>query len=202
MRCDTPSLGAVRTLVLVPIKAFTSAKARLGDALDAQERADLARELAATILAAAEGLPIAVVCDDDEVEAFALERGAATVRQVEPGLNAAVSEGAEWAAGLGFERVLVAHADIPRAADLARIADAGADDAVVLVPDRHQDGTNVLVVPTRSGFGFAYGPGSFAAHQAEADRLGLEVVVVLDEALAWDVDTAEDLLPGITSDSG
>jgi 2-phospho-L-lactate guanylyltransferase len=185
-------------MVLVPIKAFTAAKARLGDTLDAQERADLARELAATILAAAEGLPVAVVCDDDEVETFALERGAATVRQVEPGLNAAVSEGAEWAAGLGFERVLVAHADIPRAADLARIAHVGGDDArvdvVVLVPDRHLDGTNVLVVPTRSGFEFAYGPGSFAAHQAEAARLDLEVVVVHDEALAWDVDTAEDLV--------
>jgi 2-phospho-L-lactate guanylyltransferase len=184
-------------MVLVPIKAFTAAKARLGDTLDAQERADLARELAATILAAAEGLPVAVVCDDDEVEAFALERGAATVRQVQPGLNAAVSEGAEWAAGLGFERVLVAHADIPRAADLARIAHVGHDapvDVVVLVPDRHLDGTNVLVVPTRSGFEFAYGPGSFAAHQAEAARLDLEVVVVHDEALAWDVDTAEDLV--------
>jgi 2-phospho-L-lactate guanylyltransferase len=187
-------------MVLVPIKAFTAAKARLGDALDAQERADLARELAATILAAADGLPVAVVCDDDDVEAFALERGAATVRQVEPGLNAAVSEGAEWAAGLGFERVLVAHADIPRAADLARIAHVGHDDIVVLVPDRHLDGTNVLVVPTRSGFEFAYGPGSFAAHQAEADRLGLEVVVVHDEALAWDVDTADDLALGQLTD--
>jgi 2-phospho-L-lactate guanylyltransferase len=189
-------------MVLVPIKAFSAAKARLGEALDPAARAELARELAATILAAAEGLPVAVVCDDDEVEAFALERGAATVRQVEPGLNAAVAEGAEWAAGLGFERVLVAHADIPRAADLARIADAGVDDTVVLVPDRHQDGTNVLVVPTRSGFEFRYGPGSFKAHQEEAERLGIEVVIVHDEALAWDVDTAEDLLPGIPTDSG
>jgi 2-phospho-L-lactate guanylyltransferase len=189
-------------MVLVPIKAFSAAKARLDGALDADARAELARELAATILAAAEGLPVAVVCDDDEVEAFALERGAATVRQVEPGLNAAVAEGAEWAAGLGFERVLVAHADIPRADDLARIALVGHDDAVVLVPDRHADGTNVLVVPTRSGFTFRYGPGSFAAHQDEAARLGLEVVVVHDEALAWDVDTADDLVPGITSDSG
>jgi 2-phospho-L-lactate guanylyltransferase len=186
----------VRTLVLVPIKAFADAKGRLDGALDAEARAELARELAATVLAAAEGLPVAVVCDDDEVEAFALERGAATVRQVEPGLNAAVAEGAEWAAGLGFERVLVAHADIPRAADLARIALVGHDDAVVLVPDRHADGTNVLVVPTRSGFVFRYGPGSFAAHQHEAARLGMEVVVVHDEALAWDVDTADDLALG------
>lgn len=187
-------------MVLVPIKAFSAAKARLGDALDAPARDRLARELAATMLAAADGLPVAVVCDDDEVEAFALERGAAAVRQVEPGLNAAVAEGADWAAGLGFERVLVAHADIPRAADLARIAGIGGDGSVVLVPDRHADGTNVLVVPTRAGFEFRYGPGSFPAHQAEAERLGLEVVVIHDEALAWDVDTADDLLPEVTTE--
>lgn len=187
-------------MVLVPIKAFSAAKARLGDALDAGARADLARELAATILAAAEGLPVAVVCDDDEVEAFALERGAATVRQVAPGLNAAVAEGVEWAAGLGFERVLVAHADIPRADDLGRIALVGDDDAVVLVPDRHQDGTNVLVVPTRAGFAFCYGPGSFAAHRTEAERLGLPVVIIHDDDLAWDVDTADDLTTELNSD--
>lgn len=186
----------MRTLVLVPIKAFGVAKARLGDALDGPARAELARDLAATVLAAADGLPVAVVCDDDEVEAFALERGAAPIRQVEPGLNAAVAEGAEWAAGLGFERVLVAHADIPGARDLGRIAAVGDDETVVLVPDRHDDGTNVLVVPTRSGFAFRYGPGSFAAHRAEAERLGLEVVVVRDEDLAWDLDTAADLRPG------
>jgi 2-phospho-L-lactate guanylyltransferase len=190
----------VATVVLVPIKAFGAAKARLGEALDAAGREALARDLAATVLAAAEGLPVVVVCDDDDVEAFALERGAATVRQVEPGLNAAVAEGAEWAAGLGFERVLVAHADIPGAADLARIAAAGDDDTVVLVPDRHDDGTNVLVVPTRSGFTFRYGPGSFGAHREEAARLGLDVVVVHDDALAWDVDTADDLRPQVGTD--
>ena len=64
---------------------------------------------------------------------------------------------------------------------------------MVVVPDRHGDGTNVLLVPTGAGFEFAYGPGSFAAHLAEAERLGLPVEVVHDDDLAWDIDTPEDL---------
>ena len=86
--------------------------------------------------------------------------------------------------------MVVAHADLPRPAGLAALA---AGDGVTLVPDRDDDGTNVLVVPAAGGFRFAYGPGSFAAHLAEAERLGLAATVVRDDDLAWDVDTAEDL---------
>ncbi len=43
---------------------------------------------------------------------------------------------------------------------------------VTLVPDRRDDGTNVVCVPTRAGFRFPYGPGSFARHRAEARASG------------------------------
>ncbi|MEZ5177887.1 MAG: hypothetical protein R2746_06270 [Acidimicrobiales bacterium] len=68
---------------------------------------------------------------------------------------------------------------------------------MLLVPDRRADGTNVIALPTASGFRFRYGPGSFARHQAEARRLGLPVEVRADAALGWDVDVPDDLrLPG------
>jgi 2-phospho-L-lactate guanylyltransferase len=180
--------------VLVPIKGFTAAKARLNGALDPAARADLAREMAATVLAAAAPLPVLVVTDDDEVASFAVAHGADVLHQQTSGLNAAVTEGVAHLAASGVDRVVVAHADIPRAAKLADLA-AATDDAgdVVLVPDRHEDGTNVLVVPATAGFVFAYGRGSFTAHQAEAARLHLRVRVVHDDDLAWDVDTADDL---------
>ena len=66
--------------------------------------------------------------------------------------------------------MIVAHADLPLATDLAWLADT---DGVTLVPDRHRDGTNVLCVPAGAGFAPAYGAGSFRAHRAEAARLGL-----------------------------
>ena len=85
---------------------------------------------------------------------------------------------------------LIAHGDLPRASNLATLCERA---GVVVVPDRHGDGTNVLLVPTGAGFEFAYGPGSFAAHLAEAERLGLPVEVVHDDDLSWDIDTPEDL---------
>ena len=66
-------------------------------------------------------------------------------------------------------------------------------DGVTLVPDRRDDGTNVACVPTRAGFEFSYGPGSFRRHGAEARRLGLPLRVVREPSLGWDVDLPSDL---------
>ena len=41
---------------------------------------------------------------------------------------------------------------------------------------------------------FAYGPGSFRRHAAEARRLGLGLRVVRDRDLAFDVDLPDDLV--------
>jgi 2-phospho-L-lactate guanylyltransferase len=67
------------------------------------------------------------------------------------------------------------------------------DDGIVLVPDRHEDGTNVVSIPAACGFEFAYGPGSFDRHRAEAERLGLPLTVLRPERLTWDVDVPADL---------
>jgi 2-phospho-L-lactate guanylyltransferase len=181
----------MRAAVLVPIKAFTLAKGRLADALDEAERSALARRMAEGVLAAAAPLPVTVVTDDAAVAAFAAERGASVLPDPGGGLNGAVASGVAALAAAGYDEVVVAHADLPRAAGLAALT--GAADACTLVPDRREDGTNVLVVPASCGFEFAYGPGSFARHVAEAERLGLAVRAVRDARLGWDVDLPEDL---------
>jgi 2-phospho-L-lactate guanylyltransferase len=66
-------------------------------------------------------------------------------------------------------------------------------DGITLVPDRHDDGTNVLRLPVGCDFGFAYGPGSFRRHRAEASRLGLPIRVLRIPALAYDVDWPADV---------
>lgn len=177
--------------VLVPIKAFGSAKGRLAPVLDAAARADLARRMAVQVLVAAGPLPVLVVTDDDDVAAFAVEHGASVLRDPGTGLDAAVDAGVQHLAAAGFDEVVVCHADLPFAAGLAALT--GALGACTLVPDRRDDGTNVVVVPAGAGFRFAYGPGSFARHVAEADRLGLVVRAVRDSRLGWDVDVPEDL---------
>ncbi len=177
-------------LVLVPVKAFGRAKLRLAEVLDAPSRARLAREMADRVLTAATGLPVAVVCDDDEVAAWAEGRGARVLWRPGHGLNGAVNDAVTTVAAEGEGRVLVAHADLPLATGFD---DLVVDEGVLLVPDRHEDGTNVASVPTAAGFRFAYGPGSFARHRAEAERLGLPVEVRRPPRLTWDVDVPADL---------
>ena len=87
--------------------------------------------------------------------------------------------------------VIVAHGDLPRARDLGHLAPF---DGITLVPDRKDDGTNVLRLPVTCAFRFAYGPGSFRAHRAEATRLGLPVRVLRIPALAYDVDWPADVV--------
>jgi 2-phospho-L-lactate guanylyltransferase len=178
--------------VLVPVKAFSRAKLRLAPALEPWERADLARRMAAHVLAVAAPLPVSVVCDDAEVAAWATSHGAAVVWAPYRGLDGAVASGVAHLAGLGHSRVIVAHGDLPHARSLADLAPG---EGVTLVPDRRDDGTNVAVVPAGAGFRFAYGPSSFGRHRREAERLGLAVTVRRAPELAWDVDVPADLLP-------
>ena len=176
--------------VLIPVKAFTDAKGRLAGAVDANGRADLARAMATTVVAAAAPLPVTVVCDDVGVVAWARSVGAAVIRVHGPGLNRAVEAGVAALAADGVPQVVIAHADLPRA---TRLDHCAATQGITLVPDRNLDGTPVLSVPTDAGFRFAYGPGSYAAHVAEAERLGLPWRSLHDPDLAFDVDDPADL---------
>lgn len=177
--------------VLVPVKAFTEAKGRLDAALEPADRARLARSMADRVLEAASPLPVAVVCDDTEVAAWARRHGALVVWEPGRGLNGAVEAGVDHLTAAGVVQVTVAHADLPRAADLARV---GAAPGITLVPDRHGNGTNVIALPTGIGFRFSYGPGSFARHRTEAERLAIELHVLDRPDLAWDVDEPADVL--------
>jgi 2-phospho-L-lactate guanylyltransferase len=176
--------------VLIPVKSFADAKGRLAEALSPAERADLAEAMATTVVQAAEPLPVVVVCDSDTVRTWAERVGARVLWTPGLGLNGAVEAGVADLADRGIDLAIVAHSDLPLASEFTWLAEF---DGVTLVPDRHLDGTNVIAVPTDSGFRFTYGPASFTAHRAEARRLGLTARIVTDEALSWDVDQPADL---------
>ncbi len=187
---DGPAAWLGPVAVLVPVKAFADAKLRLAPALDPHRRAALARRMAEGVVRSARHLPVAVVCDDRIVADWARDLGALVVWTPGVGLNRAVQEGVAHLAAAGARRVIVAASDLPLATDLAPLAEY---DGITLVPDRRGDGTNVIVVPTDRVFTFAYGPGSFARHCAEATTSGAALRVLEHPSLAWDVDEPADL---------
>jgi len=187
---DGLDLGLGLEVVLVPVKGFAQAKRRLGGSMTDQEREQLVRSMAERVVAACAPLPVAVVCDDPAVAQWATALGATVMWEPGQGLNGAVAAGVEQLAAAGVQWVTVAHGDLPRARDLGALAPF---DGVTLVPDRKDDGTNVLRLPVGCGFRFAYGAGSFRLHRAEAVRIGLPVRVLRIPALAYDVDWPADV---------
>ena len=185
----------MRSAVVIPVKAFSDAKRRLAAVLSGAERERLARAMAERVVAAAGTLPVFVVCDDDAVRDWSLGVGAEALWTPNLGLDGAVEAGVAHVTDLGAQRVLVAHADLPFAQDLVPFL---ATTGVLIVPDRRNDGTNVISIPTGRGFRFSYGVGSFRRHVDEAARLGLDVEVLTDPGLGWDVDVPDDLeVPGV-----
>jgi 2-phospho-L-lactate guanylyltransferase len=189
-------------VILIPVKAFGDAKQRLSAEMDPDQRAELAEWMATEVLRAAAPLPTVIVCDDPGVRRWAKRLGASISWTPGLGLNGALEQAARDAALRGAERIVLAHADLPFARGFSEFVDGARENEVVICPDRHRDGTNVLSVPTRpvatgltDGYGFAYGPGSFDAHVARFASLGLAVTERVVESLTWDIDRAQDLDP-------
>ena len=185
----TAALGP--SVVLIPVKAFSQAKRRLG------YRPARAGPGAPGPL---HGHPRA-----DRLHAAARRRGLRRRRGGAVGLGprggshvgaraGAQRGGTGRRAAPGRGRDRMGHGGPRRPAPCPRPGGAAGFDGVTLVPDRRDDGTNVLRLPARAtDFCFAYGPGSFRAHRAEAMRIGLAVRVVRNPNLAYDVDWPADV---------
>jgi 2-phospho-L-lactate guanylyltransferase len=180
----------VDAAVLIPVKDFRQAKARLAPVLSVTDRIRLAQWTADRVVAAAAPLPVFVACDDTDVAEWAEASGATVLWRPGMGLNAAVLDGISTLAAAGIEHVIVSHSDLPSPAPLANLVLSG---GAVLVPDTRNDGTNVIAVPTRAGFQPAYGSQSFRRHLTQVLGLGIAVRVHRDPRLALDIDTPDDL---------
>ncbi len=112
------------------------------------------------------------------------------------GLNAALASAGRVASVEAIDRVVFVSADLPHlvADDLNRLIDLPPGSAAI-APDRAGTGTNALSLPgsRAPAFGLRYGIGSFAAHVAEARRIGLDLETIRSATLALDIDVPEDL---------
>jgi 2-phospho-L-lactate/phosphoenolpyruvate guanylyltransferase len=181
-----------RVGVAIPVRAFALGKARLAEHLTLDARVDLARRWASQVVGAATGHPTVVISSDDDVRDWAAAHSCEVLD--DPGsLDGAADVGRAWAAERGLQRLVIAHADLPRARSFAAVVRDGSRPVVAVVPCHRDDGTPVMSLPVDLEFRFAYGPGSFRRHAAEARRLGVGLRVVRDADLAFDVDLPEDL---------
>ncbi|HLX34428.1 MAG TPA: 2-phospho-L-lactate guanylyltransferase [Candidatus Limnocylindrales bacterium] len=199
-----------RTWAVVPIRGLRTAKTRLGADLGDAERLALVTEmLRRTLVATRDASVIAgtiVVTLDPAAARLAKGHGAIGLVERVPGLNQAIEAGRSLAAARGATAVLVLPADLPRITpaavtelvDAAREAADGASELelrglVTLVPDRHGEGTNALLLSPPAIIAPAFGTASRATHRSEALAAGATYLEI-GGPLGLDVDTRADLL--------
>ena len=192
----------MRTLAILPVKSFGTAKQRLSDLLGQGSREALAQAMFSDVLAAlrkVKGLDaIAVVTDDARAESAAGGGRVLVIRdRLRSGQSDAVRQGVSHALEARFDRVLLVPGDTPLIDPvevdgmLTRATAEGLD--VVIVPDRAGAGTNGVLLSPPDVFAPSFGPGSLERHVEAATAAGVRYRVEAVASLMHDVDTPDDL---------
>jgi len=191
---------AEHVALIVPVRGFDDAKSRLSSVLNPSQRRALAQNCARGVLTRTSLCSRFVVCDNEEVAQWAVSCDAIPIRVTSQGLNASLTESIPMISNHSpIDLFLISHADLPLSAPLDQIINTlltnKGEPSIVICPDRHRDGTNVLGIPASlmNNWRFQYGSGSFALHVEQAKATGLPIRVIDDPHLGLDLDTADDL---------
>lgn len=192
---------------VLPVRSVAGGKARLGEALDAEERETLILGMLARTLGVLGAWPpcarLHVVTQDLRV-ARALDGPTVNgILQSDDGLNEGIAQGIAAARAQGARAVLVLPADLPMlsadaldrlldAADAALAAGSGRP-LVAIAPSDARNGTNALLLFPPDVIAPSFGEHSFEAHVRAAAAADATLQVVTDHALGFDLDTPEDL---------
>ncbi len=185
---------------IVPARPLEEGKSRLADALTPAERQQLNQlffhQTLQTVTSVIRPDRILVVSRSNDLLNAAEAMGLQTLLENPPhGLNAALTQAAAVAGSRGASAVLSVSCDLPFmvADDLKVLLDTAFEgDGLAIASDRSGTGTNALVLSPAGAIPYAYGLGSFAAHQRAATGKGMVLNVVRRPGLSFDIDTPDD----------
>jgi len=186
---------------IVPVKPLRLGKSRLSGVLTDDERALLNRRFLEQTLDTLRNTPAVtqtlVVSRDPAALAIARQFSARTIHEDgAPDLNSALTRATLLARQYASRGVLVLPADIPLITkeDLSFFLEfVSKPPCVVIAPDRHDNGTNALLVSPGGLIACDFGAGSFRRHCAAAQQIGADLQIVRNERIMLDLDTPEDL---------
>ncbi len=186
---------------IVPVKPLRRGKSRLAGALSETERLELNRFLLEhtlrTLIDLKEVEEVLVVSRDSSALAIARDLGARTVQEDgAPTLNTALKRATVVAQVYASRGVLVIPADLPFLSpdDILALLERATDPPVVVIsPDRHQKGTNALLLSPSNIIEYDFGQDSFERHCERARKAGARLEVVDLPSLGLDLDLPEDL---------
>jgi 2-phospho-L-lactate guanylyltransferase len=169
--------------------------------LDVRQRETLSREMLIHTLSVLTEIRtlagILVVSRDSAALSVTREFDVRTIQESgAPELNAALARATQVTVAWGARGTLVLPSDLPllRVEDVEAILEDGQFlRKVVIAPDRHDDGTNALLVSPSGLIEYGFGKGSFERHVRRAEEAGADVRVYRSPTVELDVDTPKDL---------
>jgi 2-phospho-L-lactate/phosphoenolpyruvate guanylyltransferase len=186
---------------IVPVKPLRRGKSRLASALSEDERTTLNQFLLEHTLTTLSDIKdveqILVISRDPAALSVARDHGARTVREHgTPKLNTALQRATVVAQVYATRGVLVLPADLPLLTKdvIQEIIDRATNPPVVVIaPDRHESGTNALLISPAGLIKYDFGENSFNRHCQRAEAAGARLEVLQIPSLALDLDLPEDL---------
>jgi 2-phospho-L-lactate guanylyltransferase len=186
---------------IIPVKPLGQAKSRLATVLTPAEREHLAASLlertVRLLLSVREIQGVLVISRDTEVLALVREWGAQSIQESgTPELNNALRQATQALGARNAEAVLVVPEDIPLLGeeDVKQVLSLAArENSVVIAPDRHEEGTNLLFMRPPGLIPYRFGEHSFAEHQQLTREANTALSIYRSERAALDLDTLDDL---------
>jgi 2-phospho-L-lactate guanylyltransferase len=140
---------------------------------------------------------VLVISRDPQALTIARNYGARTVREDgQPELNTALKRATVIAQVYATRGVLVLPADLPLISrdDVQTLIDRASEPPVVVIaPDRHEKGTNALLISPSGLIEYDFGDDSFQRHCELVRRSGARLEIVNLPSLGLDLDVPEDL---------
>jgi 2-phospho-L-lactate guanylyltransferase len=192
---------------VVPLRSVAGGKARLGEALDAEEREVLILGMLERTLEVLHAwtpcTQVHVVTQDLRVARSIAGPTVGAILQASESLNEGIGLGIAAARREGARAALVLPADLPLltaealdqlldAADAALAAGSGRP-LVAIAPSDARNGTNALLLFPPDVIAPSFGDHSFEAHVRATAAADATLQVVTEHALGFDLDTPEDL---------
>ncbi|MGQ0571696.1 MAG: 2-phospho-L-lactate guanylyltransferase [Armatimonadota bacterium] len=189
-----------RVRIVIPVKPLAASKSRLASRFSQECRARLALAMLCHVLKVAQstaGIAEATVIGGDDI-IRAVCRRLQLPWEPEParGLNRCLQHAFRSGRQTGWDATVYLPADLPELSprDLDCLLQLSRSArALVAAPDRFEQGTNALLVPTAISFEPMLGTESFHKHLAQARGLDMPVRVCRSEGLLLDIDTPSDL---------
>jgi 2-phospho-L-lactate guanylyltransferase len=190
----------MRAILLVPFKSLTTAKQRLAEVLDAEQRSQLAEAMLRDVLAAAGGvgerIDVAIVTGDPRAQELAAEHGFLTIEDTRnESETAAIEMATQWATQKGYDATIVVPADIPliAAEELHRVLDAAPVEGAVFVPAYDRRGSNCILRRPASIIPLRFGNDSFLPHCEAMRKTGKELIILEVAGIGLDIDNPNEL---------